>query len=166
MPGYSDCSFADSLWSAMDEAICLPECDVYSYKSDGEDDPFGAFIPPSGVAACNHKFVHCASNSLGQQSDRLSELRTYTTQARLATSGPSTTSCTTASRNACCTFPVAASPKPQVHPVSHCLSCRSCCSGRWLQKLSRLRATVFELSPASCFMCSVRRVVRLRIQVG
>lgn len=43
MPGYSDCSFADSLWSAMDEAICLPECDVYSYKSDGEDDPFGAF---------------------------------------------------------------------------------------------------------------------------
>jgi Maf1 regulator len=41
-PGYSDCSFADSLWSAMDEAICLPECDVYSYKSDGEDDPFGA----------------------------------------------------------------------------------------------------------------------------
>jgi hypothetical protein len=41
MPGYSDCSFADSLWSAMDEAICLPECDVYSYKSDGEDDPFG-----------------------------------------------------------------------------------------------------------------------------
>ena len=41
MPGYSDCSFADSLWSAMDEAICLPDCDVYSYKSDGEDDPFG-----------------------------------------------------------------------------------------------------------------------------
>lgn len=26
----------------MDEAISLPECDVYSYKSDGEDDPFGA----------------------------------------------------------------------------------------------------------------------------
>lgn len=41
-PGYSDCSFGDTLWTAMDEAICLSECDVYSYKSDGEDDPFGA----------------------------------------------------------------------------------------------------------------------------
>ena len=25
----------------MDEAITLQDCDVYSYKSDGEDDPFG-----------------------------------------------------------------------------------------------------------------------------
>lgn len=61
MPGYSDCSFADSLWSAMDEAICLSDCDVYSYKSDGEDDPFGALSSLSGVAACNHKHAHYAS---------------------------------------------------------------------------------------------------------
>ncbi len=26
----------------MDEAVTLRDCDVYSYKSDGEDDPFGA----------------------------------------------------------------------------------------------------------------------------
>lgn len=40
-PGYGEKPFGDSLWSALDEAICLAECDVYSYKSDGEDDPFG-----------------------------------------------------------------------------------------------------------------------------
>lgn len=34
--------FLDSLWTAMDEAVTLKDCDVYSYKSDGEDDPFGA----------------------------------------------------------------------------------------------------------------------------
>lgn len=40
-PGCGDTPFLDSLWTAMDEAITLKDCDVYSYKSDGEDDPFG-----------------------------------------------------------------------------------------------------------------------------
>jgi len=40
-PGCGDMPFLDSLWTAMDEAITLQDCDVYSYKSDGEDDPFG-----------------------------------------------------------------------------------------------------------------------------
>ena len=29
----------------MDEAIELPDCDVYAYRSDGEADPFGARLP-------------------------------------------------------------------------------------------------------------------------
>ena len=37
--------FLDSLWTAMDEAVTLKDCDVYSYKSDGEDDPFGVLAP-------------------------------------------------------------------------------------------------------------------------
>ena len=41
-PGCGDTPFLDSLWTAMDEAVTLKDCDVYSYKSDGEDDPFGA----------------------------------------------------------------------------------------------------------------------------
>mmetsp|Transcript_11354 Transcript_11354/g.34118 ORF Transcript_11354/g.34118 Transcript_11354/m.34118 type:complete len:231 (-) Transcript_11354:966-1658(-) len=40
-PGYGGRPFMDALWAALDEAIGLSECDVYSYKSDGEDDPFG-----------------------------------------------------------------------------------------------------------------------------
>lgn len=40
-PGYGEKPFMDSLWTAMDEAITLADCDIYSYKSDGEDDPFG-----------------------------------------------------------------------------------------------------------------------------
>lgn len=121
MPGYSDCSFADSLWSAMDEAICLPDCDVYSYKSDGEDDPFGAFVNSLGVAACNLKLAHYAS--MHPWHSRMIGCFDMT-QARLATSGPSTTSCTTGSKSACCTSPAAASPKPQVH-----LCHSACCEG-------------------------------------
>jgi Maf1 regulator len=64
MPGYSDCSFADSLWSAMDEAICLPDCDVYSYKSDGEDDPFGAIRSPLDIATCSCHLAHCVDMRL------------------------------------------------------------------------------------------------------
>ena len=40
-PGYGERPFLDTLWTALDEAITLQDCDVYSYKSDGEDDPFG-----------------------------------------------------------------------------------------------------------------------------
>ena len=29
------------MWTAIDEAVTLQECEVYSYKSDGETDPFG-----------------------------------------------------------------------------------------------------------------------------
>ena len=41
-PGCGGAPFLDTLWTAVDEAIELPDCDVYSYKSDGEADPFGA----------------------------------------------------------------------------------------------------------------------------
>lgn len=40
-PGFGEQPFLDTLWSSIDEAIDLKECDVYSYKSDGETDPFG-----------------------------------------------------------------------------------------------------------------------------
>lgn len=29
------------MWTAIDEAVTLQEVEVYSYKSDGETDPFG-----------------------------------------------------------------------------------------------------------------------------
>ena len=41
-PGCGEAPFLDSLWTAIDEAVGLRECEVYSYKSDGETDPFGA----------------------------------------------------------------------------------------------------------------------------
>jgi hypothetical protein len=41
-PGCGGSPFLDTLWTGVDEAIELPDCDVYSYKSDGEADPFGA----------------------------------------------------------------------------------------------------------------------------
>lgn len=40
-PGYGERPFMEALWAALDEAIGLNECDIYSYKSDGENDPFG-----------------------------------------------------------------------------------------------------------------------------
>lgn len=40
-PGFGETPFLDTLWSSIDEAIDLKDCDVYSYKSDGETDPFG-----------------------------------------------------------------------------------------------------------------------------
>ncbi|GBF98817.1 transcription regulator [Raphidocelis subcapitata] len=40
-PGFGEAPFLDTLWSAVDEAIDLKSCDVYSYKSDNETDPFG-----------------------------------------------------------------------------------------------------------------------------
>jgi hypothetical protein len=40
-PGFGEEPFLDCLWSAIDEAISLKECDVYSYQSDHENDPFG-----------------------------------------------------------------------------------------------------------------------------
>ena len=33
--------FLDTIWTAIDEAVTLQDCEVYSYKSDGEADPFG-----------------------------------------------------------------------------------------------------------------------------
>ena len=41
-PGCGEAPFLDSVWTAIDEAVALQDCDVYSYKSDGETDPFGA----------------------------------------------------------------------------------------------------------------------------
>ncbi|PRW56030.1 Repressor of RNA polymerase III transcription MAF1 [Chlorella sorokiniana] len=40
-PGFGEEPLLDCLWSSIDEAISLKECDVYSYKSDMESDPFG-----------------------------------------------------------------------------------------------------------------------------
>ncbi|PNH07783.1 Repressor of RNA polymerase III transcription MAF1 [Tetrabaena socialis] len=40
-PGLGESPFLECLWSSIDEAICLKECDVYCYKSDQETDPFG-----------------------------------------------------------------------------------------------------------------------------
>ncbi|EIE23869.1 Maf1-domain-containing protein [Coccomyxa subellipsoidea C-169] len=40
-PGCGEAPFLDSVWTAIDEALALQDCDVYSYKSDGETDPFG-----------------------------------------------------------------------------------------------------------------------------
>ena len=39
-PGFGEEPFLDCLWSAIDEVIALKECDVYSYQSDHEADPF------------------------------------------------------------------------------------------------------------------------------
>lgn len=40
-PGFGDTPFLECLWTAISEAIDLKDCDVYSYKSDLETDPFG-----------------------------------------------------------------------------------------------------------------------------
>lgn len=40
-PGFGENPFLESLWSSIDEAITIKECDVYSYQSDLENDPFG-----------------------------------------------------------------------------------------------------------------------------
>ena len=40
-PGCGESAFLDTMWTAIDEAVALQECEVYSYKSDGETDPFG-----------------------------------------------------------------------------------------------------------------------------
>jgi hypothetical protein len=40
-PGYGEGPFLDCLWAAIDEVADLKECDVYSYQSDLENDPFG-----------------------------------------------------------------------------------------------------------------------------
>jgi hypothetical protein len=40
-PGFGEDPFLDTLWASIDEVISLKECDVYSYKSDLETDPFG-----------------------------------------------------------------------------------------------------------------------------
>lgn len=41
-PGLGESPFLECLWSSIEEAITLKDCDVYSYKSDDlESDPFG-----------------------------------------------------------------------------------------------------------------------------
>lgn len=40
-PGFMEKPFLECLWSSIDEAIDMKDCDVYSYKSDLETDPFG-----------------------------------------------------------------------------------------------------------------------------
>jgi hypothetical protein len=40
-PGFGEEPFLDCLWAAIDEVIDMKECDVYSYQSDLETDPFG-----------------------------------------------------------------------------------------------------------------------------
>jgi len=40
-PGFGEQPLSQALWSAVDEAVDLKDCDVYSYKTDLESDPFG-----------------------------------------------------------------------------------------------------------------------------
>uniref|UniRef100_A0A7S3QPD8 Repressor of RNA polymerase III transcription n=1 Tax=Dunaliella tertiolecta TaxID=3047 RepID=A0A7S3QPD8_DUNTE len=40
-PGYGENPFLETLWSSIEEAINLKDCDVYTYQSDMETDPFG-----------------------------------------------------------------------------------------------------------------------------
>lgn len=40
-PGCGESPFLDTMWTSIDEAVTLQDCEVYSYKSDGETDPFG-----------------------------------------------------------------------------------------------------------------------------
>ena len=40
-PGCGEVPFLDTVWTSIDEAVTLQDCEVYSYKSDGETDPFG-----------------------------------------------------------------------------------------------------------------------------
>ena len=40
-PGFGDSPLLESLWTAIDEAVEMKECDVYTYNSDQETDPFG-----------------------------------------------------------------------------------------------------------------------------
>ncbi|GAX83091.1 hypothetical protein CEUSTIGMA_g10517.t1 [Chlamydomonas eustigma] len=40
-PGLGESPFLECLWSSIDEAVVLRECDVYSYRSNMENDPFG-----------------------------------------------------------------------------------------------------------------------------
>lgn len=40
-PGLGENPFLECLWSSIDEAIDMKDCDVYCYKSDLETDPFG-----------------------------------------------------------------------------------------------------------------------------
>jgi hypothetical protein len=51
-PGCGEAPFLDSLWTAIDEAVALRDCEVYSYKSDGETDPFGAPAAGPSLRAC------------------------------------------------------------------------------------------------------------------
>ena len=54
-PGFGEEPFLDCLWAAIDEVIDLKECDVYSYKSDLENDPFGE---KGGVWSFNYFFYN------------------------------------------------------------------------------------------------------------
>lgn len=60
-PGFGDAPFLDTLWSAVDEAIDLKDCDVYSYKSDNETDPFGE---RASVWAFNYFFYNKKSKRI------------------------------------------------------------------------------------------------------
>lgn len=44
-PGFGDTPLLESLWTAIDEAVEMKDCDVYTYNSDHETDPFGAGCP-------------------------------------------------------------------------------------------------------------------------
>ena len=62
-PGCGEAPFLDSVWTAIDEAVSLQDCDVYSYKSDGETDPFG-----EGALSCLGLCgVTCAATRLAAQ---------------------------------------------------------------------------------------------------
>lgn len=46
-PGLGESPFLECLWSSVEEAIKLKDCDVYSYRSDLDSDPFGSEMGPA-----------------------------------------------------------------------------------------------------------------------
>lgn len=81
-PGFGEEPFLDCLWAAIDEVIDLKECDVYSYKSDLENDPFGE---KGGVWAFNYffynrkqkKILYFSCRGLSKSAVALSETTDY-----------------------------------------------------------------------------------------
>jgi len=53
-PGLGETPFLECLWTSIDEAITIAECDIYTYRSDLESDPFGE----ASVWAFNYFFYN------------------------------------------------------------------------------------------------------------
>jgi hypothetical protein len=77
--------FLEELWGAIDDAICLKECEVYSYVPDMDGDPFSECLWSFNYFFCNkqaHKVLYfvcmaktkfSAMDSSSQDDDESSE---------------------------------------------------------------------------------------------
>lgn len=71
-PGLGESPFLECLWSSVEEAITLKDCDVYSYRSDLDSDPFGSEMGPAVwqvgyiMNHCQHQLRHGDDQSLWQ----------------------------------------------------------------------------------------------------